>query len=267
MKSSPRSRRGSPRKRPSFERLSGLHSCFEALRAGRRKFGTLLVKPGAERRPEVARVVELAQNRGVPVLERDFDPGFAGEGINTQGVVLEAGPIEELEVEALAEPAQGPRLLIALDGVEDPQNVGALARVAEAAGCRGMLLSRRRAPPLSPTVARASAGAIEWLPVARVTNLSRGLNYLKNQGFWVVGADPAAPESLFCVPDRVLRGDLVVVMGAEGRGLRPEVEKWVDHPVRIEMQGEVASLNVSTAAAVLLFELQRRATAAGSGSA
>ncbi len=188
-----------------------------------------------------------------------MDPDFVGEGPNPQGVVLEAGPLPEVELEDFAAASEAPRRLIVLDGVEDPQNVGALARVAEGAGCLGMVLSRRRAPPLSPAVVRASAGAIEWLPVARVTNLSRAINYLKQEGFWVVGADPAATESLFRMPDRVLQGDLVVVMGAEGRGLRPEVEKLVDHPVRIEMQGQVASLNVSTAAAILLFELQRRA--------
>ncbi len=260
MKSPSRSRRGGgARKRPSRERLSGIHSCREALRAGRRQLEQLLVKPGADRRPEVAEVIELARGLGVPIHERELDPGFVGEGVNPQGVVLEAGPIPEVDIEELAQPASGPRRLIALDGVEDPQNVGALARVAEGAGCLGMLLSKRRAPPLSPAVARASAGAIEWLPVARETNLSRAINYLKEKGFWVVGADPGATESLFRVPDRVLQGDLVVVMGAEGRGLRPEIEKLVDHPVRIEMQGEVASLNVSTAAAVLLFELQRRA--------
>lgn len=193
------------------------------------------------------------------IREGELDQDFGDEGPNPQGVALEVGPLPEVDLEDLAAGAEGARRLIVLDGVEDPQNVGALARVAEGAGCLGMVLSRRRAPPLSPAVARASAGAIEWLPVARVTNLSRTINYLKQEGFWVVGADPDAPESLFRMPDRVLQGDLVVVMGAEGRGLRPEIEKLIDHPVRIEMKGQVASLNVSTAAAVLLFELQRRA--------
>lgn len=262
MSPSSRPRRGGPRKPPERERLSGIHSCREALRAGRRRLDLLLIRPGAERRPEVAALIELAKQRGIPVREGEVDRGPADEGSNPQGVHLEAGPLPEVELEVLAEAREGPRRLIALDGVEDPQNVGALARVAEGAGCSGMLLSRRRAPPLSPAVARASAGAIEWLPVARATNLVRAINQLKQDGFWVVGADPDAPESLFRVPDKVLQGDLIVVMGAEGRGLRPEVEKLVDHPVRIEMRGQVASLNVSTAAAVLLFELQRRAEAA-----
>lgn len=240
-----------------------MHSCGEALRAGRRPLHALFVKPGSERRPEIRELIRAAEERGLRVLPLEREAPERGEGSNSQGVMLEAGPLPELEIEQLAVPADRPRRLVALDGVEDPQNVGALARVAEASGARGMLLSKRRAPPLSAAVARASAGAIEWLPVARVGNLPRAIKYLKTEGFWVVGADPEASDSLYEVPDRVLQGDLVVVMGAEGRGLRPEVEKLVDHPVRIEMRGQVASLNVSTAGAVLLYELLRRSCAAG----
>jgi 23S rRNA (guanosine2251-2'-O)-methyltransferase len=171
---------------------------------------------------------------------------------------LEVGPLPELEIEDLVVPGDAPRRLVILDGVEDPQNVGALARVAEGSGVQGMVLSKRRAPPLSPAVVRASAGAIEWLPVARVTNLARSIKYLKTQGFWVVGADLSATQTLYGVPDRVLQGDLAVVLGAEGKGLRPEIQKLVDHPVRIDMQGQVQSLNVAAAGAVVLFELLRR---------
>ncbi len=245
------------------EVLYGLHSCVEALRAGRRQILALLIRPGAERRPEIRELIRVAEARGLPVrslgselLDSNLDKNDAA---NPQGVGLEVGPLPEVEIEELVSPSDAPRRLVILDGVEDPQNVGALARVAEGSGVRGMVLSKRRAPPLSPAVARASAGAIEWLPVARVTNLARAIKYLKSQGFWIVGADPSAAESLYEVPDRVLQGDLAVVMGAEGRGLRPEVRKLVDHPVRIEMRGQVASLNVSAAGAVLLFELLRRA--------
>ena len=111
---------------------------------------------------------------------------------------------------------------------------------------------------LGAATSRASAGAIEWLPVSRVANLPRALESLKSEGFWVVGADAEAGPSLFEVSDRVLQGDLVVVLGSEGRGLRPLVRRLVDHPVRIPMQGRIASLNVATASAVILFELLRR---------
>jgi 23S rRNA (guanosine2251-2'-O)-methyltransferase len=147
---------------------------------------------------------------------------------------------------------------VALDGVEDPQNVGAIARVAEAAGAAGLLLTRRRAPPLSAAVARASAGAIEWLPVGRVANLPRALEGLKARDFWVFGGDPKARDDLFQVPDRWLSTRRVLVLGAEGRGLRPGVLACLDHRVAIPLAGRVASLNVASAAAVLLFELRRR---------
>jgi 23S rRNA (guanosine2251-2'-O)-methyltransferase len=201
----------------------------------------------------------LAVAAGVPVEEveaRDL-ARRAGPGVPHQGAVLTAGPLPEVPLAALGS-GKPPRTVVALDGVEDPQNVGAIARVAEAAGAAGLLLTRRRAPPLGPAVARASAGAIEWLPVARVVNLARALAALRERGFWVFGADPAAPDDLFALGGRVLRGDRVLVLGAEGRGLRSGVAQVVDHRVRIPMAGRVASLNVSTAAAVILFELLRR---------
>ena len=137
--------------------------------------------------------------------------------------------------------------------------------MADAAGSSGLILGRRRSPPLSPALARASAGAIERLPVARVGNLVRALEDLKREGFWGVAADPEARQDIFSMPDRLLQGDLVVVLGAEGRGLRPLIQATVDHPVRIPMRGQVASLNVATAGAVVLFELLRRSELGPSG--
>jgi 23S rRNA (guanosine2251-2'-O)-methyltransferase len=148
--------------------------------------------------------------------------------------------------------------LVALDGVEDPQNVGAIVRVADSAGVDGLILTHRRSPPLGPALARASAGAVEWLPVARVPNLRGALKLLKKEGFWALGAEPEGPVSLFDTPESITRGPLVVVLGSEGKGLRPGVLEEIDHRVRIPMAGRVASLNVATAAAVVLFELLRR---------
>jgi 23S rRNA (guanosine2251-2'-O)-methyltransferase len=217
-------------------------------------------------RPELAALIAAAAAAGIPVREvpvGSLSPEAAGDR-SSQGVELEAGPLPELSLDELVQPGKPPRTLVALDGVEDPQNVGAIARVAEAAGARGLILTRRRSPPLSPAVARASAGAIEWLPVARVPNLPRALNDLKTKGFWVFGSDPEATEELFDLPDRQLSGDRVVVLGAEGRGLRRGVVKVLDHRIRIPMQGRVDSLNVSSAAAVVLFEFLRRSRLATS---
>jgi 23S rRNA (guanosine2251-2'-O)-methyltransferase len=260
-------RRPGGRRRPQsrLERLHGRHVLAAALASGRRRIERLLVAEDSGR-SDVEPLIARARTLGVPVVtvERQslgdlVDAGEAG----LQGAVLEAGPLPELsDVGELARPSgpdPGRRLLVALDGVEDPRNLGAIARVADAAGATGLLLTERRAPPLGAAASRASAGALEWLPVGRVPNLARALEVLKDLGFWVVAADPDAAETVFEVPDRLLSGDLVVVLGAEGRGLRPSIRERVDHPLRIPMQGRVESLNVSTAAAVLLFEVLRRA--------
>lgn len=243
---------------PARQDIAGLHPVREALRARRRPLYRLGVRKG-EGRTALAELVALAAVAGVEVEEVEAEElaRRAGPGVAHQGVVLTAGPLPEVTLEALAAGGAPPRTLVALDGVEDPQNLGAIARVAEAAGVVGLLLTQRRAPPLGPAVARASAGAIEWLPVARVVNLARALRELKNGGFWIFGAFPDAPDDLFRLEPRVRRGDRVVVLGAEGRGIRSGIEQLIDHRVRIPMAGHVASLNVSTAAAVVLFELAR----------
>ena len=220
---------------------------------------------------EAAALAAEAERLGLPVepiepealLER-VDP--ATRRSNPQGVLLEAGPLPAVALDdALADAGRGPRCFVVLDEVEDPQNVGALIRVAEAAGTAALVLPERRSPPLGPAVARASAGALEWLPVVQVGNLGRALDRMREDGLWVVGADVDAEASLFEVPDSILTGALAVVLGAEGRGLRTSIRQRVDHPVSIPMMGKVGSLNVSTAAAVLLYDLLRRRGSAGGG--
>jgi 23S rRNA (guanosine2251-2'-O)-methyltransferase len=244
------------------ERLLGVHPVEEALRARRRTLHRLLLRRGAgPPREALLALVPLAEGAGVPVQElaaADFDR-LVPPDLPNQGVLLEAGPVPEHALdELLPAPGEG-AWLVALDGVEDPQNLGAILRVADAAGVRGALLPERRAAPLSPAVARASAGALEHLPIARVGNLARALHLLKDHGFWVHGAAPDAPLDLYETPDRLFDRRLVLVVGAEGRGLRPGVRAAVDTLYRIPMQGRVASLNVATATAVVLFEWARRA--------
>ena len=254
--------RASGRLGGKLELLLGRHSVREALLAGRRELGTLLLRRGAQP-GALEELVRLARERGLPSREVDGDELSRGLAANDRvpAVALEAGPLPEVEIATLLAADAGGRRLVALDGVEDPQNLGAIARVAEASGCDGLILQQRRGPPLSPAASRASAGALEWLPAARVGNLPRTLEQLKSEGFWVVGADLAGPP-LFEIPDRILAGDLVVVLGAEGKGLRPGVRELVDHALRIPMVGRVDSLNVATAAAVILFDLLRRSSPA-----
>ena len=245
------------------QRLHGIHCVLEALRAHRRPLHRLTVRSGGSR-AELAEIRKLSKEKGIPVEEQVAPLEQPEAEPTAQGVRLEVGPLPELGLFELLEiPARAPhRRLIALDGVEDPQNLGAIARVAEAFGVDGLILTRRRSAPLSPAAARASSGALEWLPVARVTNLSNALKALKKKGFWVMGADVNAADSLPELPDRLFSGDLVLVLGAEGAGIRMGVQRLVDHPVRIPLPGHVESLNVSTAAAVLVYEVLRRASPA-----
>ncbi len=267
---SPRDVRTGHRARPSREGarrewLHGVNAVAEALAAQRRNLVTLRIRRGG-RRAELAELARRAEALGLRVEE--VEAGDLGAlvppGVNPQGVALEAGPLPEPGLEELLRAAREPATLVALDGVEDPQNVGSIARVAEAAGAAGLVLTRRRAPPLSPALVRASAGAVEWLPVARVPNLSRALVQLKERGFWVFGGSPQGGDDLFALPDSALAGPQVLVLGAEGRGLRPGVERQLDYRVRIPTVGRVSSLNVATAAAVLLFALRRPALVATS---
>ena len=253
---------GSRRDGRDVELLVGIHPIREALRAGRRRLDRLVVRAQDRTpRPELAALLELARAGGVPIAE--FEPDrfdrLAPSDLPHQGAALEAGPLPNVELAELGA-MPGPGWLVALDGIEDPRNVGAILRIAEAAGVRGALLPERRAAPLTPVVARSSAGALEHLPVASVTNLARALETLKkDHDYWVHAAEPAADRDLYELPDRLLDGRLVLVLGAEGKGVRPGVRGAVDVFVRIPMAGAIESLNVSAAAAVVLFEWARRA--------
>jgi 23S rRNA (guanosine2251-2'-O)-methyltransferase len=244
--------------------LTGFHPVREALRARRRRLDRLWIRRGRQG-AEVDELATLARAAGLPVErveDSEIEQQAAVDG-NPQGVALRAGALPELSLEALLEharraPGSGSRL-VALDGVEDPQNLGAVARVAESAGAHGLILTKRRAPELTAAVSRASAGAIEWLRVARVPNLGRALATLQAEDYWLVAAAPEAGDSLFRIDDRILTGNLAVVLGAEGRGIRRSILEQADHLVEIPMRGKIASLNVSTAGAVILYDLLRRA--------
>lgn len=216
------------------------------------------MRAGGHHGDELGRLA-TALDLPVETLEATAFDAMVPAGVPSQGVALRVGAIPEFGWEALvANGSPGGRCVVALDGVEDPQNAGAIARAADGAGASGLLLTTRRAPPLSAALSRASAGAIEHLPVARVPNLGRALESLKSQGFWVLGADSGEGEDLFSSADRVWQGDLVLVLGSEGQGLRAGIASKLDFRVKIPMAGAVESLNVAAAGALFLYEWRRR---------
>jgi 23S rRNA (guanosine2251-2'-O)-methyltransferase len=245
------------------EIVAGPRAVLEVLRAGRRAVRRLILAR-QEAGAAVERILALARAREVPVETRareDLDR--VAQGTVHQGVLAEVGPFPYADPAALvARAAEGscPGFLLALDGIQDPQNLGAIIRSAEAAGVQGCLLPRDRAAGVTATAVRASAGATEHLAIARVTNLAAFLELVKSRAFWVVGTDAGEGRDLFATD---LTDPLVLVVGGEERGLRHLTKTRCDTIVRIPSCGKVASLNASAAAAVCLFEIarQRRQTA------
>jgi len=249
-----------------MEVLYGVHPVEEALRAGRRRFDHVLV--ARERQDDrLARVVAACREAGVRVRQESRDQLTQVAGTTAhQGVVALVRPQEFLAIEDLFAPIEpsAKRLVLALDGVEDPQNLGALLRVADGAGVDGVIVTERRAAPLSPVAIKASAGAAEHLRMARVVNLVRALEELKEKNIWVIGLDERGTTDY----DQFdLTGDCVLVLGREGAGLHDLVRRTCDHLLRIPMAGGVSSLNVSAAGAVVLYEAARQRRAALRGSA
>jgi 23S rRNA (guanosine2251-2'-O)-methyltransferase len=240
-----------------MEVLYGVHPVEEALKAGRRRFDH--VEVARERDDQrLEKLVALCRESGVRVRTeaRDQLTQLAQTPAH-QGVVALVHPQEFLTIEDLFAPVKpgAARLLLALDGVEDPQNLGALLRVADGAGVDGVLLTERRSAPLSPVAVKASAGATEHLRIARVVNLVRALEELKRRNLWIIGLDERGSSDY----DQFdLTGDCVFVLGREGAGLHDLVRRTCDHLLRIPMSGGVSSLNVSAAGAVVLYEAFRQ---------
>jgi len=253
-----------------MEVLYGLHPVEEALKAGRRRFDHVLV---AQERHDLRleQLVTLCRECGVRVRQESREQlTLVAQSPAHQGVVALVRPQEFLAIEdlfALVPSTTGDkkpaRLLLALDGVEDPQNLGALLRVADGAGVDGVVLTERRAAPLSPVAVKASAGATEHLRIARVVNLVRALEELKKKNIWVIGLDE---RGTLDYDQFDLTGDCVLVLGREGAGLHDLVRRTCDHLLRIPMAGGVSSLNVSAAGAVVLYEAFRQRRNAASGA-
>lgn len=229
----------------------GIHPVREALRA-RRPLDKVLIAKGSGG-PRIQEIVALCRDQQVPVrFEARETLDRASKGVSHQGVMAFGAAHQYADFEAVL---QGSKLLVFLDGVEDPHNLGAIARTAHAAGADAIVVPDRRSAPLTETVARSAAGALEYLPISRVTNINRALEQCKAAGFWVYGIDERGADQYDGVQ---FHSPTALVLGAEGHGLHEAVKKHCDFLVRIPMAGEVASLNVSVAAGVVLFEWRRR---------
>jgi len=236
--------------------IAGIHAVREAIRAGRpieRVHVQSHEKGGGGRLRDL---LELCRRERIPVRQ---EPREALErlapGAVHQGVVAIAAAQRYAELGEVLAGLSGPGLLVALDGIEDPHNLGAIIRTAHAAGAHAVIIPERRAAGLGPAAAKAAAGALEHLPVVRVTNVNRALDQLKEKGFWVTGLDERAGRSFQEID---FAGPTVLVLGAEGHGLHEQVRKRCDFLASIPVAGRIASLNVSVAAGIVLFEVLRQ---------
>lgn len=238
----------------SFQVLYGRHAVHEALQARRRRFYALSLVAGVKQTGLVADIVELARQRGCHVQEVDKQQlARLMPDVNHQGVILETSPYPYAKLQdalSLATERSEPPLLLILDHLEDPQNIGTLLRTAEVLGVHGVVLPDRRAASITPAVCNASSGAVEHLLIVEVTNIARTQQELKQQGVWIVGLDdrPEAQELMHSD----LSGPMALVIGAESSGLSRLVRETCDWLVRIPMVGRTGSLNAAIAGSAAL---------------
>ena len=238
------------------EILLGRNAVTEALKA-KRSINKLLVQDGIKG-GSVSEIIALAKENSVVIeFAKTERLDKLAEGLRHQGFIAQVAPISFHTLEEVLEIAKAKDeapLLLLLDELQDPQNVGALIRTADAAGVHGVLLPKRRSCPLNAIVAKISAGAVEYVPVVQIGNIAQTIEELKKEGFWVAGADMDGQDYY----KANLTGPMVLVIGAEGKGLGRIVKEKCDFIVSLPMQGAISSLNASAAGAVLLYEIVRQ---------
>jgi 23S rRNA (guanosine2251-2'-O)-methyltransferase len=238
------------------EIIYGLNPVMEALRGSRQIYELFVAGSTSDKRLE--KLLKLAGDRLVPVRQREKVDLTRLCGIDYhQGVALKVEPFPYVDLAIVLEGLKGvpDGLLLVLDSIQDPHNLGALIRSAACAGAHAVIIPRDRAAGVTAAAEKASAGAAGTIAVAQVTNISQALGELKKAGFWIFGADGSARRNLY---EQDLSGPVALVIGGEGEGIRPLIRKGCDQLVSIPMQGGVNSLNASVAGGILLFEVVRQ---------
>lgn len=238
--------------------IAGIHSVRTALKHGSEGVSEVLLERRRRDR-RLTEVADLARAAGVPIRQVDRDElDRAADGANHQGVLAWVNiPAArgENDLDRILDEAGGPPFLLILDGVQDPHNLGACLRTADAAGIQALVAPKDNAVGLTPVACKVASGAAETVPYVQVTNLARSIDRLKERGIWLIGAADEAQSSLF---DTDLKGPVALVMGSEGKGLRRLTRERCDLLVRLPMLGRVESLNVSVATGVCLYEALRQ---------
>jgi len=234
-------------------RICGVHAVFEALSSERLPIERIHIAREAHS-TKLREILDLARRRGVPVRKEErVVLDRLAEGAVHQGIIAISAALSYADFDVLFN-SESP-LVIVLDGVEDPHNLGAVVRTSEACGASGVVVPERHSAPLNATVIKASAGASAYVPIVRVKNIVNALEEMKQRGLWVVGVDPAGTKEWTTFD---YAGSVALVLGGEHKGLRRLVREHCDVLVRLPMLGKIASLNISVAAAVMLYEVVRQ---------
>lgn len=240
--------------------LHGIHSVTEALKAYPEKIERICVERG-QKNPRIQTLVDLARQHGVRIaFENRSWMDRKAEGARHQGVLCYAAAMDTCDSEDILDHAKSPGLLVVMDGIEDPHNLGAVLRSAEAAGADGVILPKHRSANLSATVVKASAGAASHIKVARVPNIAQLLESLKKKGYWVAGLDAGADKPVW---DADFTVPTALILGSEGSGLHRLVRERCDFLFSLPILGKVGSYNVSVAAGMALYEVLRQRAAHG----
>ena len=246
------------------ERVTGVHAVASALRENAARVKRILVQTGVRPHPARDAILAEAREKGIPVEEEQSEYfRRLAAGRNAQGLAAELDTFEYSDLETLLVPGPTPPLLVVLDGVTDPQNLGAIMRSAAFFGATGIVIPKDRSAHVTPMAERAAAGAASFLPVAMVTNLARALDEIKDAGFWVFGSVPERGDRIDTVD---LKGPAALVLGAEGTGMRRLTTERCDRLVTLPASGRMESLNVSVFAGIFLYEAQRQRGLGQSGA-
>ena len=236
--------------------VAGRNAVMEMLK-GSRSVNRLLVANGSSE-GSMREIIALAKEKGINIQFYDRSKLDAmAPGIRHQGVLAQVPPVQYAELEDILQIARDrnePPFIVLLDELEDPHNLGAILRTADAAGVHGVLIPKHRSCPLSATVAKTSAGAVEHVPVARIGNMVQTIKKLKKEGLWVAAADMDGTDYY----DTDLTGSLLLVIGSEGQGVGRLIKEQCDFVVRIPMVGKINSLNASVAGSILMYEAMKQ---------
>lgn len=240
----------------SEDMVAGRNAVMEALK-GSRSVNKLMIANGSTE-GSIKEIIAVAKDKGVNIQYWDRSKlDSIARGIRHQGVLAQVAPVQYVELEDILQVAKDrnePPFIVLLDELEDPHNLGAILRTADAAGVHGVLIPKHRSCPLSATVAKTSAGAVEHVPVARVGNLVQTIKKLKQEGLWVAAADMDGKDYY----DTDLTGPLLLIIGSEGQGVGRLVKEQCDFVVRIPMVGKINSLNASVAGSILMYEAMKQ---------